>query len=65
VRLAVDTDFCQGHAVCVSEAPNVFSIGDDGKVRLLAEFPADADRAAVELAEKHCPTGSIRITRGA
>jgi sterol 14-demethylase len=63
LRLAVDTDFCQGHAVCVSEAPNVFTIGDDGKVKLLTEFPDEASHPAVELAEKHCPTGSIRLAR--
>ena len=63
LRVVVDTDFCQGHAVCVSEAPEVFAIGDDGKVKLLDVSPSEAAVPGVVLAARHCPTGSIRLEK--
>ncbi len=65
-QIAVDLDFCQGHQVCISEAPEVFSIervdGAD-KVVLRSETPDSELRSKVELAVKHCPTRAIRIER--
>ena len=61
-RLRVDLDLCQGHAVCVSEAPEVFAI-DAGqrKVALLTSEPGPEARARVELAVQHCPTRALSI----
>jgi sterol 14-demethylase len=64
VRISVDLDLCQGHQVCVGEAPEVFGIervdGAD-KVVLKSEV-ADSDlRAKVELAVEHCPTRALKI----
>jgi sterol 14-demethylase len=39
LAITLDTDLCQGHAVCVSEVPEVFAIGENGKVKLLNEQP--------------------------
>ena len=61
MRIAVDYDLCQGHAVCQSEAPEVFAVEDKGQVRLLDEKPPDALRAQVEMAIKYCPTHALKI----
>ena len=62
LRLKVDTDLCQGHAVCVSEASDVFEIDrDEKKVRLLQQNPAEELRTRVELAVRHCPTKALSL----
>jgi sterol 14-demethylase len=66
VRIAVDLDLCQGHQVCVGEAPELFSIqridGED-KVVLKSERAGADLRAKVELAVRHCPTRALRIEK--
>jgi sterol 14-demethylase len=61
-RVCVDRDLCQGHAVCVSEAPEVFGLERvDNKVVLKSESPDPALRQRVELAVRHCPTRALSI----
>jgi sterol 14-demethylase len=61
-RLRVDLDLCQGHGVCVDEAPEVFDLeSQERKVVLLQETPGPEQRARVELAVRHCPTGALSI----
>ena len=60
-RIVVDRDLCQGHGVCESEAPTVFSVAKDGALTVLREAPLDAERNAVELAVKFCPTHALSI----
>jgi sterol 14-demethylase len=64
-RVRVDLDLCQGHAVCMGEAPEVFDLerneqGDD-RVVLRIELPPPALREKVERAVRHCPTGALRL----
>ncbi len=61
MKIAVDRDLCQGHAVCQSEAPEIFAVEDKGQVQLLDENPPDALRAQVEMAVKYCPTFALKI----
>lgn len=61
MKIAVDYDLCQGHAVCQSEAPEVFAVEDKGQVQLLDERPPDALRAKVEMAVTYCPTHALKI----
>ena len=64
-RIRVDRDLCQGHAVCVSEAAEVFDIERDAaggdKVALLEESPPPELRERVERAVRHCPTRALSI----
>jgi sterol 14-demethylase len=60
-RIVVDDDLCQGHGVCESEAPAVFSVSKAGDLTVHSATPADAERAAVELAVKYCPTHALTI----
>ena len=60
-RIVVDRDLCQGHGVCESEAPAVFSVSKAGDLTVLDETPPDAERAAADLAVKYCPTHALTI----
>jgi ferredoxin len=66
MRVTVDADVCGGHGVCLSTAPEVFRLTDDGWAEVMPEFSADdvpaALEAAVEQAALHCPTHAIIIT---
>jgi ferredoxin len=61
MRITVDRDLCQGHGVCESEAPDVFSVSKKGVLTILHEsFDPDLPEA-VELAVSYCPTRALRI----
>ena len=61
MRVWVDLDLCQGHGVCMSEAPEVFRVEDGGSVEVLQVEPPEALRAQVADALRYCPTGAISI----
>ncbi len=64
-RILVDLDLCQGHAVCVSESPEVFGIDKkQNKVVVRSENPAASLRASVENAVRHCPSRALSIAVG-
>ena len=60
-RIVVDRDLCQGHGVCESEAPEVFSVSKKGDLTLRDPRPPDELRAKAELAVKYCPTHALKI----
>jgi len=61
-RVAVDLDLCQGHAVCVSECPEVFRIDPATKqVEILDATPPEVLRPMVDAAIRHCPTRALRV----
>jgi ferredoxin len=59
--VVVDRDLCQGHGVCESEAPAVFSVSTKGVLTVLAETPPESSRPLVEQAVRFCPTGALTI----
>jgi ferredoxin len=61
VRIVVDRDLCQGHGVCESEAPDVFSVSKKGVLTVTDETPPEEKRAMVEQAVAFCPTKALRI----
>lgn len=65
MRIKVDMDLCQGHSVCLSDAPEVFDVVevDDGypRVKVLQARPSEELRAKVEKAAKYCPNHVITI----
>ncbi|MGO9458111.1 MAG: ferredoxin [Acidimicrobiales bacterium] len=60
-RVVVDRDLCQGHAVCESETPGVFSVSKKGELSILIETPTEDRRTMVEAAVRECPTHALRI----
>jgi sterol 14-demethylase len=61
LTVVLDRDLCQGHAVCVGEAPEVFKLGEDGRVEAITTTPAPGLYARVRAASKYCPTRTIKI----
>jgi len=61
VKVIVDRDLCQGHGVCESEAPEVFSVSKQGVLTIVEESPPESSRAQVEAAVSYCPTSALRI----
>lgn len=61
LRVRVDRDLCQGHAVCVGEAPEVFALGKDQKVILKVPRPPAELHEKVRAAAKYCPTRTISL----
>ena len=60
-RVVVDNDLCQGHAVCMGEAPEIFALGEDEKVSLLEDNPRKVLRKKAEMAARYCPNHVLRI----
>lgn len=61
MKIEVDTDRCEGQAVCVGLAPAVFALDDDDEyVRILVdEVPAEREKRARKAVEK-CPMAALR-----
>ncbi len=63
MKVEVNYDRCEGHAICVGLAPSVFEIGDDDEqVRIINDTPDESVQANVILAAKRCPIGAITVT---
>lgn len=61
MKVVVDRDLCQGHGVCESEAPEVFSVSKKGVLTILDEAPPEELSEMVEQAVRFCPTKALRI----
>jgi ferredoxin len=61
MKIAVDFDRCQSNALCMSAAPEVFEVRDDGYLYVLVEEPGEEMRAKVEEAVRLCPTQAISL----
>jgi ferredoxin len=61
MRIEVDHDLCQGHAMCELEAPAVFTVPPRGQVTLTDPEPPETERAAVLAAIRFCPTQALRL----
>ena len=61
LKVIVDWDVCQDHGQCVFASPEVFELGDDGRMHVLIEEPDESLRASVEDAADVCPVQAITI----
>lgn len=65
MKVIVDLALCQGHSVCLGEAPEVFAVieQDDGypQVKVLLENPPEALREKVMKAARYCPNNVITV----
>ena len=61
MKIAIDFDRCQSNALCMSAAPEVFEVRDDGYLYVLIEEPGEELRARVEEAVRLCPTQAITL----
>lgn len=59
MRVEVDRDRCEGNAVCVGLAPELFELDDDDYAVVLADpVPADQEELA-ERAIAECPRAAL------
>lgn len=65
MKVVVDLALCQGHSVCLAEAPEVFDViePDNGypQVKVLLENPPEELREKVMKAAKYCPNNVITV----
>lgn len=61
MRIELDLDLCQGHAMCELEAPDVFEVPHKGRARLLDPAPPEELRPQAEAAVRYCPTRALKI----
>ena len=63
MRIVIDRDLCQGHGVCESEAPEVFTVAPKSTtVTVMNEYPDESQRKRLADAVKYCPTHAISIS---
>lgn len=65
MRVKVDLDLCQGHSVCMEEAPEVFRVIENDthypKVEVLLQNPPEELREKVLCAARYCPNRVITV----
>jgi sterol 14-demethylase len=60
-RIIIDRELCQGHATCMTEAPELFQVDEAGNVTVLQENPPPDQLEKARQAEKYCPSKAIKI----
>jgi ferredoxin len=65
MTIKIDLDLCQGHSVCLAEAPEVFDVLEQQsgypQVKVLLERPPEQLREKVIKAAKYCPNSVISV----
>ena len=61
MRIVVDLDLCEGNALCVKAAPEVFRVTEDDYVELLTEEPPGELVTQVKEAVRRCPRGALSL----
>ena len=61
MKLKVDTNKCQGHAMCHAVAPDMFPIDDSGYVAIDVVDIAEGDVATARSGVDACPEGALSL----
>ena len=61
VLVSVDGNHCHFYAICAAEAPDVFRLPSDGRLRYTSK-PDASQTAAVLEAARLCPMQAIHVT---
>lgn len=62
MKIVLDENKCSSLGMCESVAPDVFEVGDDGSLTVLAPEQPEDQRALMEEAVAACPTGALSLT---
>jgi len=57
----LDRNRCEGHGMCVSVAPDVFELTDDGELQILDTAAAVDHVAQARTAADACPVRALQI----
>lgn len=60
-RIVVDRQLCQGHAMCMGEAPDLFKVDESGFVHVLQDQPAMALLEKARQAARYCPNQALSV----
>ena len=60
-RVLADRNRCEGYAICVSIASDMFDVDDDGKVVVLIDPIDDGQRSTAGQAAQSCPSGALSL----
>lgn len=60
-RIHVDTQLCQGHAMCMGEAPHLFQVDANNELQVLDSTPLMQNLEQAQQAVRNCPNQAIRI----
>ena len=61
MKIVVDCDKCQGHAMCASQAPEIYELDDTG-YNSMGEFTVvEGQEDAARLGASWCPEGAITV----
>jgi ferredoxin len=61
MRVVVDEGLCQGHGMCVLEAPDVFALARNSTLVTIVRAIEDADLDDVKQAVKYCPNAALSL----
>lgn len=62
MRVIADTTLCQGHQLCLGEAPDIFGFDRAGDhVVILIDRPDESRRDEVAAAVKYCPAFALSV----
>lgn len=65
LKIVIDRELCQGHSVCMGEAPEVFDVVEEGEgypqVVVLMENTPQELRDKVMKAARYCPNRVITV----
>jgi ferredoxin len=61
MKVRVDWELCEGHALCTQEVPEVFEMRETDQVTLLDEQPPESLRPRIQAAARFCPKNAISI----
>jgi ferredoxin len=61
LRVTVDRMRCDGHALCLLNAPDVFELDETEHAVVTNPTPSEEERGAVLQARLQCPTQAITV----
>ena len=61
MRITIDELLCEGHALCMGIAPDIFEVGDDDMARVLMDDVPESRRDDVNNAVRSCPKQAISV----
>lgn len=63
IKVEVDMSLCQGHSVCMGEAPKYFSVDGSSILTVLKEDVDEEDMEKIQKAVEFCPNSALKIVK--
>lgn len=63
MKVQVDWSECEGNAMCMAAAPDIFDVDDDGQMHVLELEQPEVRRDDIERAIRSCPKAALSLIR--